>query len=120
MKLRTKNWVEINDEPRTCNTYSQIKFKTTTSKSSQCRHSDTYILAKGTITVTLKQQQTPIIEKKEIVKNCAPITDCIGKINNTQLGNDKDIDLVMAMYNLIEYGDNYSEKWKIWKFIAIL
>ena len=69
---------------------------------------------------TLEQLQTPIIEKKEIVKNCAPITDCIGKINNTQLGNDKDIDLVMAMYNLIEYGDNYSEKWKIWKFIAIL
>ena len=46
--------------------------------------------------------------KKAIFKNCAPfkycITDCITEINNS-----KDLHVVMPMYNLIEYSDNYSE-----------
>ena len=52
-KFRTKNWAEINDESRgTYNVNSQIKFKTTMLKSSLCDYSDTYILVKGTITIT--------------------------------------------------------------------
>ena len=31
------------------------------------------------------------------------------KINNTQIDNAKDIDIVMPMYNLIEYSDNYAK-----------
>ena len=51
-KLRKKNWVEINhDLHGTYSTNSQIKFKTTMWKSSLCHYSDTYILAKGTITL---------------------------------------------------------------------
>ena len=51
-KFRTKNWVEINDESRgVYNANSQIKFKTTMSKSSLCDYSDAYILVKGTIIV---------------------------------------------------------------------
>ena len=51
-KLRTKNWVEINDESRgTYKVNSQIKFKTTMLKSSLCDYSDAYILVKGTITI---------------------------------------------------------------------
>ena len=42
-------------------------------------------------------------------KNCAPFTDCISKINNTQVDNAKDIDTVMPMYDLIEYSNNYSK-----------
>ena len=38
-----------------------------------------------------------------------PFTYCISKINNTQIGNVEDIDVVMPIYNLIEYSDNYSE-----------
>ena len=45
--------------------------------------------------------------KKVMFKNCAPFTNCISKINNTQIDNAKDIDIVMSMYNLIEYSDNY-------------
>ena len=44
-----------------------------------------------------------------IFKNCAPFADCISEINNTQIDNAKDIDVVMPMYNLIEYNDNYSK-----------
>ena len=51
-KFRTRNWVEINDEPRGAyNVNSQIKFKTTILKSSLCDYSDAYILVKGTISV---------------------------------------------------------------------
>ena len=42
-------------------------------------------------------------------KNCAPFTKCISKINDTEIDNAQDIDIVMPMYNLIEYSDNYSK-----------
>ena len=41
-----------------------------------------------------------------VFKTCAPFTDCINEINNTQVDNAKEIDVVMPMYNLIEYSDN--------------
>ena len=49
-------------------------------------------------------------QMKEIAfKNCAPFISCISEINNTQVGNAKDINIVMPMYNLIEYSDNYAK-----------
>ena len=52
-KSRTKTWVEINDESRkTYNTNNQIRFKTSMLRTSLCDYSDTYILVKGTITVS--------------------------------------------------------------------
>ena len=111
-KFRTKNWVEINDESRGgYNVNSQIKFKTTMLKSILCDYSDSYILVKGTITVnnTGTAAAPNNRNKKLIFKNYAPFTNCISKINNTQIDNAKDIDIVMPMYNLIEYSDNYSK-----------
>ena len=114
-KFRTKNWVEINDESRgTYNVNSQIKFKTTMLKSSLCDYSDEYILVKGTITITGEGADAAARQADERVKgaafkNCAPFTNCISKINNTQVDNAKDIDIVMSMYNLIEYSDNYAK-----------
>ena len=114
-KFRTKNWVEINDESRgTYNVNSQIKFKTTMLKSSLCDYSDAYILVKGTITITgagddAAARQVDQRDKGVIFKNCAPFTNCKSEINNTQVDNAKDIDIVMPMYNLIEYSDNYAK-----------
>ena len=48
-------------------------------------------------------------KKRMILKNCAPFTDSISDINNDQIDNGKYIDIVMPMYNLVEYGDNYSK-----------
>ena len=45
--------------------------------------------------------------KEATFKNCAPFTDYISEIKNTQIGNPKDTDVVMSMYNLIEYNSNY-------------
>ena len=108
-KFRTKNWVELNDESRgTYNTSSLIKFKTTMLKSSLCDYSDAYILVKGYVTVNNKaaaDANANNVNKKVIFKNCAPFTNSINEINNTQLDNATDIDIGVPMYNLIEYSD---------------
>ena len=112
-KIWTKNWVEINDDVR--GVYSpnkQIRFKTLMLRSSLCDYSDAYILIKGNITVDNTAGAGAAannINKKVIFKNCAPFTNWISKINNTQIDNAEYIDTVMPMYNLIEYSDNYSK-----------
>ena len=110
-KFRTRNWIEINDESRgVYNVNSQIKFKTTMLKSSLCDYRDAYILVKGTISINNTAAQGAAANntnKKVIFKNCAPFTNCISEINITQIDNAKDNDIVMPMYNLIEYSDNY-------------
>ena len=112
-KFRTRNWVKTNDEAK--GTYSpnkQIKFKTAMLRSSLCDYSDAYILVKGNITVNNTAADGAAANntnKKVIFKNCAPFTNCISKINNTQIDDAEYIDIVMPMYNLIEYSDNYSK-----------
>ena len=55
--------------------------------------------------------------KGVIFKNCAPFTKCISRINNTDIDNAQDIDIVMPMYNLIEYSDNYSKTSRsLWQY----
>ena len=114
-KFRTKNWVEINVESRgTYNVNSQIKFKTTMLKSSLWDYSDVYILVKGKIKIRgagddAAARQADERDKGVAFENCAPFINCISEINNTQEDNAKDIDIVMPMYNLIEYSDNYAK-----------
>ena len=101
--------MEVNDDARgTYNTNSQIKFKTTMLMSKLCDYSDAYILVKGTVTVS-GAAGADRRDKKVAFKNCAPFTNCISEINNTQVDNAKDLDVVMPMYNLLEYSDNYSK-----------
>ena len=52
--------------------------------------------------------------KNIIVKNCAPFSNCISKVNNTQKGNAKVIYRVMHMYSLREYSDNYSKTLEVY------
>ena len=115
-KFRTKSQVEINDESRVgYTTGSDIKFKTMSLRSSLCYYADAYILFKGTITITgaednVAARQADERNKGVIFKNSVPFTKCISKINDTELDNAQDIDIVMSMYNLIEYSDIYSKK----------
>ena len=89
-------------------------------RSSLCDYSDTYILVKGNISVNDNAGAGAAannIGKKVIFKNCAPFTNCISKINNTQIDNTEYIDIVMPMYNLIEYSDNYSKtSGSLWQY----
>ena len=78
-------------------------------KSSLCDYSDAYILVNGTITVN----NTAAAD----ADGCDPFTNCINEINNAQLGNGKDIDIVMPMYNLIECNDNYAKTSRsLWQY----
>ena len=81
-------------------------------RSSLCYYSDAYVLVKGDITLNNTAGEGVAANnatKKAIFKNCAPFTNCISKINYTQIDNAEYIDIVMPMYNLIEYSDNYSK-----------
>ena len=114
-KFGRKNWVEINNKSRrTYNVNSQIRLKTTMLKSCLCDYTDAYTLVKGKITITgagddAAARQADERDKGVAFKNCAPLIGCISEINNTQIDNAKDIDIVMPMYNLIEYSDNYAK-----------
>ena len=77
-----------------------------------CDYSDAYILVKRTITVNNTAPAGATVNKtnkKVVFKNCDPSINCISEINNTKVDNAKDIDIVMPVYNLIEYSDNYSK-----------
>ena len=81
-------------------------------KSSLCGYSHAYIIVKGTIAVNntaAAGANANNTNKKVAFKNCAPFTNCISEINNTQVDNAKNIDIVMPIYNLIEYNDNFSK-----------
>ena len=120
-KFRTKNWVKINNDVR--GVYSpnkQISFKRAMLRSSLCDYSDAYVLVKGNITVNNTAADgaaTNNTNKKVIFKNCAPFTNCISKINNSQIDNAEYIDIVMPIYNLTECGDNYSKtSGSLWQY----
>ena len=101
---------------------SNIKFKTTMLRSSLCDYGDAYILVKGKITITgagadAAARQADERDKGVIFKNCAPFINCKTEINNTEIDNAKDINILMPMYNLIEYSNNYSKtSGSLWQY----
>ena len=89
-------------------------------KSSSCDYSDAYINVKGTITVNNTANpdtDAKNTNKKVLFKSCAPFSNCISEINNTQLDNAKGIDIAMPMNKLIEYSNNYSKTFgSLWQY----
>ena len=69
-------------------------------QSNLCHYSDAYIVVKGTISVT----DPAAYDKKLTSKNNASFISCISKINNTLI---EDLEVVMPLYNLLEYSTNY-------------
>ena len=75
-------------------------------RSDLCDYSDAYIVVKGRgLTGTENANRR---NKKLTFKNNAPFRSCISKINNTLIDNAKDLDIVMPMYNLLEFSNNFS------------
>ena len=82
-------------------------------RSSLCDYSNVHILVKGNIIVNNTAAAGAAANntnKKVKFKDCASFTNCISKINNTQIDNAEFLDIVMSMYNLTEYSHNYSQK----------
>ena len=78
-----------------------------------CHYADAYIIVKGSIKITGAGDDDAAKRLNErnkdvIFKNCLVVTKCISRINNTDIDTAQDIDIVMSMYSLIEYSDNYS------------
>ena len=69
--------------------------------------SDAYLVVKGRITARGTNDANKNNENLTFHNN-APCKSCISKINNIFLDNAQDLDIVMPMYNLLEYSDNYS------------
>ena len=94
------------------------------SRSNLCHYADAQTLVNERITITVAgddaaARQPDEKDKSVTFKNRAPFVKCISIINNTEIDNVKDFDIVMPMYNLIEYSDNYSKKsgilWQYYK-----
>ena len=112
-RFTTKKWVEVHDQSGSADDRykpnKQIRFKTSMLRSDLCDYFDAYNVVKGDITLT-KTNGRGIIDIRNrflAFKNNAPFTNCISKINNVLIGNAEDLDILMPMYNLLEYSKNY-------------
>ena len=110
-KFVTREFVRVNSLSNTYNENKSIRFKTPMLRSDLCDYADAYILVNGTITVNgivngaeneINRRNRPLI-----LKNNAPFVSCIIKINNELIEDAEDLDVVMPMYNLLEYSQNY-------------
>ena len=83
------------------------------------------MLVTGTLTITGAgdDDNTKRLDERykgAIFKNCASFTDCLREINNTQIDTGKDFDVVMPMYNVIEYINSYSKtSGSLWQYDTI-
>ena len=108
-KFATRKWYIINDQNngqygRGNENDSTIKFETKVIKPNLCDYSDAYILVTGDIKVA-----AVAVDINVTFKNCAPFTRCITHINDEHVETAENLDIIMPMYNLIEYSDNYSD-----------
>ena len=109
----TKKWYVINDENNTnygvnkdtgANNPDTIKYDTRVLKPNLCDYAEAYILVDGTIRGTAVDNKTRLS-----LKNCTPFTKCNLEINDEHIDTAENLDIVMPMYNLIEYSDNYQD-----------
>ena len=112
-KFVTREYIRVNSLSNTYNENKSIRFKTPMLRSNLCDYPDAYILVKGTITVTApgaNNNANNIRDKRNrplILKNNAPFVSCITRINGELIEDADDLDIVMSMYNLLEYSKNY-------------
>ena len=99
-----RKWNIVNDNSKAnYDAGNKITYNTEVLKSNLCDYNDAYILVRGGITVVAAPATLVPF------KNCTPFTKCIKKIDEKTINDAEDLDLVMAMYSLIEYSSNYSE-----------
>ena len=104
-KFTTKKWCIVNDQNiGVYDDSSAIKFETKVIKPNLCDYSDAYFLVTGETTAAAGDANN-----KLAFKNCAPFTRCVLQINDEHVEDAEDLDIIMHMYNLLEYSDNYEE-----------
>ena len=110
-KFATRKWYIINDQNNVQygrgdenENDSTITFETKVTKPNLCDYSDAYILVIGNIKFAAVAADTNVAFKK-----CAPFTRCVTHINDERVETAENLDIIMPMYNLIEYSDNYAD-----------
>ena len=102
----TREYVRVNSLSNTYNENKSIRFKTPMLRPDLCDYADAYILVNGIILVNglnpRDRQNRPLI-----LKNNAPFVSCITRINGELIEYADDLDIVMSMYDLLEYSKNY-------------
>ena len=112
-KFVTREYVRVNSLLDMYNENKSIRFKTPMLRSNLCDYSDAYILVKGKIVVAapgVNNNANNIRDKRNrpvILKNNAPFVSCITRINGESIEDADDLDIVIPMYNLLEYSKNY-------------
>ena len=76
-------------------------------RSDLCNFNEAFIVIKGAITVEGANVYNQA-DGKVIFNNNAPFMSCMSKINNTLVDNAEDLDIVILLYNVLEYSQNYS------------
>ena len=108
-KFVTKKWIEVQRFLGTINSTSkQIRFKTSMLRSDLCDYSEAYVWVKGDVSA-IDPNTNVNFNRKFVFKNNAPFLSCISKINGELIENAEDLDIVMPMYNLLEYSKNYEK-----------
>ena len=105
-KFVTRDYVRVNSLSNIYDENKSIRFKTPMLRSDLCDYADAYILVNSTILVNglnLRDKQN----RPLILKNNAPFVSCITRINGELIEDADDLDIVMPMYNLLEYSKNY-------------
>ena len=111
-KFVTGECVKGNSLSNTYNENKSIRFKTHLLRSNLCDNSDAYILVKGTITATAPGANNDVNKIRDkrnrplILKNNAPFVSCVTRINGELIEDADGLDIVMSMYNLLEYSKN--------------
>ena len=108
-KFATIKWYIINDQNNGQygignDNDSTIKFETKVIKPNLFDYSDVYIIVTGDIKIAAVAANTNVA-----FKNCAPFTRCVTHINDEHVETAENLDIIMPMYNLIEYSENYSD-----------
>ena len=112
-KFVTREYVTVNSLSNTYNENKSIRFKTPMLRSNLCDYSDAYISVKATITVTApgaNSNANNIRDKRNrpvVLKNNSPFVSCITRINGKLIEDADDLDIIIPMYNLLEYSKNY-------------
>ena len=108
-RFATKKWYIINDQSNEQydnrdENGTTIKFETKAIKSNLCDYSDVYVLVTRDIATVEGDQNTPIA-----FKNCAAFRRCVTHINHEHVETAENVHIIMPMYKLLEYSDNYAD-----------
>ena len=113
-KFVTRKWNIVNDQPNANYDVRNESINTEVSKSNRCDYNDGYISVRGDITI-IGHNLTQVA-----FKNCTTFTKCITKTDRRTVDDAEDLDLIMSIYNLLEYNSNYSERYRVYGFVLKL